>query len=81
MNRTFIRKNITSFSIIIFFAIFISINAMKPSFLYDKDGAIREFGINSKNKTVVPMWLLTILVAFTSYLFVLYYLALPRLYY
>jgi hypothetical protein len=81
MNRSFIRRNITSFAIIIFFAVFSVINFFKPSFLYDKDGAIRHFGINSRNKTVVPMWFLTILLAFASYLFVLYYLALPRLYY
>jgi hypothetical protein len=53
----------------------------KPSFLYNKDGSIREFGIGYKNKTIFPIWLLSIILGIISYLFVMFYLAKPKLFY
>jgi hypothetical protein len=78
MYRTFIRNNITLVSIIIFMIIFGIIQWIKPAFLYKSDGSIREFGIGYKNKTIIPVWLLSIVLGILSYLFVLYYLAYPR---
>ena len=78
MYRTFIRNNITLVSIIIFTVIFGIIQWIKPAFLYKSDGSIREFGIGYKNKTIIPVWLLSIVLGILSYLFVLYYLAYPR---
>ena len=79
MSRQFIRNNVTLVAIIIFFIIFIPLQLMKPAFLYNKDGSIREFGIGYKNKTIVPLWLLSIILAIFAYLFVLYYLAYPKI--
>ena len=45
----------------------------KPSLIFDKNGNPREFGLGYKNKTIVPIWLLVILFAIISYLFVLCY--------
>ena len=81
MNRLFIRRNINSIAIFIFIAFFVLIQASQPSFIYEKDGSFRRFGLGSKNKTVIPIWLVTIIVAFMSYLFVLYYLAIPKIKY
>jgi uncharacterized membrane protein YozB (DUF420 family) len=81
MNRTYIRKNITFVSIILFVAIYWGITYIKPGFLYNYDGSIRQFGLNSNKKTVIPIWLLSILLAIVVYLAVLYYLALPKLLY
>tara|TARA_B100000900_G_C20515696_1_gene689962 strand:- start:498 stop:743 length:246 start_codon:yes stop_codon:yes gene_type:complete len=78
MFRVFIRKNITSMAIVLFLALFLIIQAMKPSFIYNADGSFRHFGIGYKNKTVIPIWLVTILVAILSYVFILYYITLPR---
>ena len=78
MNRLFIRRNITSISIIIFVVIFARIQYLQPAFLYNKDGSIREFGIGKKNKTIIPIWLISLVVAILSYLFVLCYLAYPK---
>ncbi len=47
-----IRNNIPSVAIIIFIALFIVFQITSPSFLYDNDGALRNFGIGSKNKTI-----------------------------
>lgn len=79
MLRTFTRNNTTLVSIIIFLVIFIIIQMVKPGFLYNRDGSLREFGIGYKNKTIIPLWLFSIILGILSYVFVLYYLVYPRL--
>lgn len=81
MNRTFIRKHITTISIVIFVALFYSIQLFKPYFLYNEDGSIKQFGIGYKKKTILPMWVISIVVAILCYVAVLYYLTIPRLRY
>jgi hypothetical protein len=80
MFRTFIRNNITLVSVILFSIIFILVQIMKPGFLYKRDGSVREFGIGYKNKTIMPVWLFSLILGIMSYLVVLYYLAHPRLF-
>ena len=80
MNRNYVRDNITLFSVILFVVIFGSIQLIKPAFLYNKDGSVREFGIGYKNKTILPIWLLSIILGILSYLSVMYYVAAPRLF-
>ena len=79
MNRSFIRNNITSVSIIIFIGLFAIIQILEPAFLYNKDGSLRHFGIGKQKKTILPIWLISIVLAILVYLFVLYYLAVPKL--
>lgn len=79
MNRTYIRENITLISIILFVFMFGLIVMLKPSFLYNKDGSIREFGVGYKNKTILPIWLLSLILGIVSYLIVMFYLASPKL--
>ena len=78
MNRLFIRNNITSVSILIFIFFFVIIQKIEPSFLYNADGSIKQFGLGRKKHTVVPIWLVTLILSIFSYLFVLYYLAVPK---
>jgi len=75
MYRFYIAKNPTLVSVLLFLVIFITIQIGKPSFLYRDDGSIREFGIGYRNKTILPIWLLAIVLGILSYLFVLYYLS------
>ena len=75
-----IQENMTLVSIVLFLVIFTTIQWLKPAFLYNLDGSIREFGIGYKNKTILPIWLLSLLLGILCYLFVLYYLVYPRLY-
>jgi hypothetical protein len=81
MNRIFIRKHITTISITLFLITYGFIIFMKPGFLYNHDGSLRQFGLNSSKKTVLPPWLVAIILAIMSYFFVLYYLAVPKLMY
>jgi len=55
------------------------VQMIKPAFLYKNDGSIREFGVGYKNKTIMPVWLFSIILGILSYLFVLYYLTFPKL--
>jgi len=80
MNPTYIRENVTLISVILFIAIFTFIQIMKPDFLYNKDGSVREFGIGYKNKTILPIWLLSIILGILCYLAILYYIAAPKLF-
>jgi len=78
MYRNIIRDNVTLVSIILFVIIFSMIQLSKPMFLYNTDGSIREFGVGYKNKTILPIWLLSIVLGIVCYLIVMYYIANPK---
>ena len=73
-NKSFVRVNITSISILLFLAIFTLIHHIKPQLFYTKEGGFRQFGVGYKQKTVVPIWLVAIFLAILCYLAVLSYL-------
>ena len=80
INKNYIREHITLISIILFVFMFGLIVMIKPAFLYNKDGSVREFGIGYKNKTILPIWLLSLVLGIVSYLIVMFYLASPKLF-
>ncbi len=73
MYKRYIRENITLTATILFIIIFVIIQMIRPSFLYKKDGSLREFGIGYKNKTIFPVWLLSIILGILCYLAVNWY--------
>lgn len=81
IGRRYIRNNIVSVSIVVFLSIFIAIQYIQPGCLYNKDGSLRSFGLNNNKKTIFPIWLVTMIAAIMSYVFVLYYLAFPKIRY
>ena len=72
MYKKLLRENITIMSVILFIILFIIIQIVKPSFLYKSDGSIREFGVGYKNKTILPIWLLSIILGILSYISIMY---------
>jgi hypothetical protein len=80
MYRTLIRNNITLVAIILFVIIFGIIQMMKPACFYNRDGSIREFGIGYRNKTILPIWLSSLLLGILCYLAVLYYVNSPKIF-
>ena len=74
MLRTFTKNNVTLVSIVIFLLVFSIVQMIKPSFLYNKDSSLRQFGIGYKNKTILPLWLFSIILGILIYMLVLYYL-------
>jgi len=79
MLRIFISENVTTAAIILFIILFWIVHVTKPAFIYKTDGSLREFGVGYRNKTILPIWLLSIILGILSYLFVLYYLAYPKI--
>jgi hypothetical protein len=75
MLRNLIRNNLIMVSIVIFIFLYGLIVALQPSFLYNLDGSLRMFGIGYRRKTVIPAWLLAIILSISSYFFVLYYVS------
>lgn len=80
MFRNIVRDNVTLVSIILFITIFSMIQFSKPTFLYNTNGSIREFGVGYKNKTILPIWLLSIVLGIVCYLIVIYYTIHPKLF-
>jgi len=80
MYKSYIREHITLVAIFLFVIIFGTIQLMKPACFYNRDGSIREFGIGYKNKTILPIWLLSLVLGILCYLAVLYYVSKPRIF-
>lgn len=73
--KGFVRYNKLSVAIMIFLLVFTSIHITKPALLYNADGGFRPFGVGYRHKTVIPIWIISIIIAILSYLAVMYYLA------
>lgn len=72
MNILIIRKNLPFFAVLLYLILFFAIQQSKPGFLYNSNGSLREFGIGFKRKTVIPIWVLSIVLAIISYVTVMY---------
>jgi uncharacterized membrane protein YozB (DUF420 family) len=72
--KQIIRHNIVLSSIILFCIIFIVLFLIKPIFLFNRDGSVREFGVGYKNKTIMPLWLCSIILGILSYVSILSWL-------
>ena len=79
--RQIVRRNIPSVAVLLFVSLFTIIQLLKPAFLYNSDGSVRQFGVGYKNKTILPLWLFTVILGVLSYLAVLFYLSYPKLQY
>ena len=71
MNKMFVRKNKTILAITMFLVTFCIFHYFKPGFAYGRDGEFRPFGVGYKNKTVVPVWSVVIILAILCYLAIL----------
>lgn len=61
-----------------FVVVYSAIFLYKPAFLFEPDGAIRQFGVGFRKKTFLPVWLLSILLAILLYLGALFIYAKRR---
>jgi len=73
MIHQFIQRNIPLTAILIFMIVFILTQVSKPFIFYNLDGSMRMFGVGYRNKTILPVWLLSIFIGILSYIAVLYY--------
>lgn len=73
-SKSIVRQYKTNFAILLFLISFTLFHYLKPGFAYGKDGEFRQFGLGYRNKTVIPIWGVSIVFAILSYLAVLLYL-------
>ena len=78
MRRSIIRRNLTLTAIIIYISLYLAVLMLRPAFIFNDDGSLRNFGIGFRRKTVIPAWLLAISIAICSYFSVLYYISCPK---
>ena len=71
-NQYLSREALSVIAVFIFLILFGIINAFRPSVIYNKDLSFRRFGIGYKNKTVIPIWMLSIVLAILVYVLVTY---------
>lgn len=71
-NQYISREALSVIAVFIFLILFGIINAFRPSIIYNKDLSFRRFGIGYKNKTVIPIWMLSIVLAILVYVLVTY---------
>ena len=68
----FNNNNKVIYAICVFIVLYSAVIYFKPAFLFHKDGTLRDFGLNNKQKTIVAGWTVSIFLAFVSYLIVMY---------
>jgi hypothetical protein len=76
--KNLIRNNLAGAAILLYVIVFMLVQYMNPSFIYNEDGSLREFGIGYSSKTVLPIWLVAIILGILSYLTV-YYISRPAM--
>ena len=74
MNKNFFKKNKIVITVLLLTVSILLIHNIKPSFLYDRDKSIRQFGLGLKSKTIIPLWLVVIILSILFYLMVDYYI-------
>jgi hypothetical protein len=65
-------QNKLSLAILLFLIIFSVIHYLKPALIYNEQGGFRHFGLGYKQKTVIPIWIVSIVLAIMCYLMVYY---------
>ena len=80
MNRQYITKHIVTITSMLLCITILSIYFVQPIVICNEDGSLKEFGIGYNNKTVVPMWYCTLLLAIVIYTLIRLYIIYPRVY-
>ena len=57
----------------LFFVLLCLIQLAKPGIVYNPDGSLREFGVGYSKKTVLPLWLIVLVIAILCYAVSVYF--------
>mgnify|MGYP001159877823 CR=1 FL=1 len=71
--QTFVKNNKLVIIIALLVSFILVIHQIKPAFLYERNGSIRNFGFGVKSKTIIPLWLIVIVMSILFYIIVDYY--------
>jgi hypothetical protein len=72
LSTPFLRENKVMVAILLFIVFLSAIHSLKPRMIYNEQGGFRQFGIGYKQKTIVPIWIASILLAIFCYVAVYY---------
>jgi len=78
--KTIINQNIVITSVILFIIVYGIIIYSEPSIIFNKDGSLRQFGLGKSNTTVLPAWLVSLIIAILSYFIILYSISYNKIY-
>jgi hypothetical protein len=73
-SQRWLAYNKVNVAILVFLFLFSVFHSLKPGISYNSEGGYRHFGLGFRNKTVVPIWVVAIILSILSYLFVLFLL-------
>lgn len=68
---TSLNNNQIKSSIILYLIIIFIIIITKPSAIFTSDGKPKSFGLGNQHKTLIPIWLICLLIAIICYYFIL----------
>jgi hypothetical protein len=71
--RKMVQMHRPMFAILVFAVLITAFHWLKPAFAYTPEGGFRPFGIGYKHKTVMSVWVVTIILAIFSYAAIIYY--------
>lgn len=75
ISRKMLRIYKVPYAVLLFVILFSVFHYLKPSFSYLPNGGYRPFGVGYKHKTVIPVWLVAVVLGILSYTFVLFLLS------
>ena len=61
LSKTFLKAYTMHISILLFLILMVGVHLIKPGFIYNQEGGFRPFGIGYKHKTVIPMYIVSII--------------------
>ena len=67
MDRAYVKANIVRLSICIFAMLYVFLISSKSSYVYAEGGGLRNFGVGRSNRTILPAWLVAIVLAILIY--------------
>lgn len=62
-----LKKNYIHCTIVIYILTMYMIYTLKPNIIFNKYGDLKRFGVGYTNKTILPFWLVSILVSILSF--------------
>lgn len=81
MVNNFVKRNLILVSLCLYIILYSALIFSKSHLIYNKNGTIRNFGIGYSTRSVIPVWLLSIVLAIASYFIVLYYVSYSVIYF
>ena len=70
--RDFIQKYRMLTTFILFLTFFSLIMIIKPPFVFNRDGSFKDFGLGYTNRSVLPIWVISIVFAIMAYYIILF---------